>query len=147
VTTLTDPLTEATRLMVMGCSGDERAYYSGYVLGFLAAYSDHDTLTDTVTDAENSAWASPHSYRQASARFAMLGAKGADGFRSSGVLAGWKEATADRPDAEVCVLCERRILTDDLTDASLCERHGFMHDDCRRSICRAGTHPSGCYLP
>jgi hypothetical protein len=144
----TDHLHTALREAADG-TDHQRAYYSGYALGFMAAFVDTDVLRDVLTDAEKSWVAAPYPFDQAIARYSMLGSGTMAGvtamLHDSGVLTGFSDATAERPDAVSCTGCERRILTDDVTDAEECGRHGWCHIDCRTSICRAGLWPQGCF--
>ena len=57
-------------------------------------------------------------------------------YRASGVLFGWKQATAELPDADECMACEQRVLAADCERAVHCRYHGtFCDEDCARTVC------------
>jgi hypothetical protein len=112
------------------------AYQLGWVRGFtagLALGDDVATSDELAREQENAENAAPWERKHGEAEFAF------------GWLAGFAEATADRPDAQTCVVgdCQRRILTDidDAYGECRCtDEYGCRwHDDvCRCSATNVG---------
>ena len=63
---------------------------------------------------------------------------------ASGVLWGFRQATDDQDDAEVCSACDQRVLTQRDELACSCDDHGwFWSPDCQRSLCNPVSSTCG----
>ena len=118
---------------------DKRAWLLGVNAGYVAALSPADVWQLIFTQARGSHYATPAPYEQAVTGLRMLRLPELQ-LRSvlyySGVLHGYKQATVDEPDADECIMCGNRILTDRVQHAQ-CRYHGyFCSEDCRQKTCR-----------
>ncbi len=124
----------------------EHAYYRGVEAGFDVAFGTGDP--DVFRTAHREMFAAPHSFEDACLRVEMLertftNRRRLDYFHACGVLAGFKEATAERGDAEECSACSGRVLTERDGEAFTpfalswqCDEHGwFCDDECKRLVC------------
>ena len=126
---------------------DEKGWLTGYVIGWLAAApSAPQDVIDMVADADNVPFSAPYDIPSVISRWGLLGTAthGMDRPRfmwAAGVLSGWKDGTARRPDANDCTLCERRVLLN--TQGVTCEHGVFCDETCHRAMC----DDPRCYEP
>ena len=123
-------------------SPEHREYWRGVMVGYAVAFD----LTDDgpLVDARNTVFAAALPLEEIDKKFTWLATGGfqrrPDVWHRAGILWGWKQATAERQDAQECAFCEQRILTDSDTEAFKCRNHGWLcNDDCRRTMCEART--------
>jgi hypothetical protein len=129
-------LTEAIR--AKADDPETAPYWEGFIVGFVATFATDDVFADSLTDARNVMFAGAHTVTDAAARIQLLGrnlepSRAQSILRACGVLFGWKQGTAERPDAEECVVCDSRILTDVDTEAQSCTVGHFCNEECHRS--------------
>lgn len=120
-------------------------WYDGFIVGFAAAICDDQALRDQLIEARATAYAHAHTIDEALAmpwlaHMVDTPARRRNYLRACGVLFGWKQATAERPDAEECTTCQDRILVDadDPASCTPCVYHGwFCSPECQRAACMA----------
>lgn len=118
---------------------DTAPYWSGYIVGFTATFTDDDVFTDALTDARGTMFAAAHNVGDTAARLRMFNRnleprRAASIMHASGVLYGWKQGTAERDDAAECVVCDARILTRLDDEAVECYGTGWFCDqNCHQS--------------
>jgi hypothetical protein len=119
---------------------DVKPYWSGAVIGFLAADMPDDFNDVYLEMIGRTTLGQPAIPSHALALVAMLPKDGPHPdtvLRACGGLAGFKWATAHYPDADVCSACDRRIFIESgPEDLYHCPVHGYMHEpDCRQTLC------------
>ena len=120
-----------------------RPYWSGALIGFLAAERADEFRDYYLEVVGKSGAAIPGSYEQVAPLVPMLTMVHPHVFlRACGALTGFLWATEHLDDAATCAACDRRIFEDSDDDFVRCQNHGPIHeDDCRRSLCEGN-----CYL-
>lgn len=119
---------------------DERAYWRGVSVGYLVAFLGGSLWSLYHRQAKATRWAAPYTWEEAAKnlpRYRPIEFPGLSLYESSGILFGYKQATAERTDAAECSACDKRVLfvTDNETLAT-CRTHGiFCDDDCADTVC------------
>ncbi len=121
---------------------DLRAYWRGVALGYLAAFLPTPYWAELHDDAKGVRWAAPIGYDlvlQHVDHYRPV-ASGMSLAEACGVLHGFKEATAERTDADQCSACDRRVLFVAQNDTlATCRTHGtFCDEACADSLCDRG---------
>jgi hypothetical protein len=113
------------------------AWLYGVQTGTLAAFSGWDLWADDLIRARHYQWSRNEPYDAALERITRLVPHGPvqlDAIRACGVLWGFKEATAEEPDAEECLFCNGRVLLDRDTDAVSTWHGVFCAEQCHRDL-------------
>jgi len=134
-------VTERLRDLIgeIGQDQDRAAWPAGYVIGFVAGLTGDDYLVDEVQRARDTWWAGTLGEDDAAQRWAVLCRAWGEPrsprqhLRACGLLTGWKAATEDRPDAQECLVCEARLLTD--REGVSCGHGWFCDEDHQRTWC------------
>ena len=128
---------------------NQRVHARGLVAGYLIAFGLE--TPDTLAVAQRTYFAAPYLFEEAMERgLSWRTVRDQDGYLfACGVLLGFKEGTRDRPDAEECTACSRRIcidVADDTQEHTVCG-HGTIcasnNRDCWSTM-HAGTGHREC---
>lgn len=136
---LWDEAMDAINLSRLTDDDNEAAYLRGVNLGYLAALSEAAVWQTPLREARDEWFARALPYEQVKPLLGMLPLaphRLTRKFLASGVLYGFHQATARRPDASECSACGGRVLF--LTDDNLrtCAYHGtFCDQDCADLVC------------
>ena len=136
---------DALHLSKLTDQPNERAYWRGVNLGYLAAFSAAPIWRDFLTQARQEWFAQPAPWDHIRQVLGMLPTDRpwveARRYQASGVLFGYLMATAELPDAAECSACGNRILLDRDEGIRSCNYHGpFCDDDCLRRLCADLCH-------
>ena len=116
-------------------SGDLDSYHwwIGVSSGYMSAFNPHALWRDDLRKAKQSLVARTLGLDEATDRAGRFGLEGLQRRRflmDCGVLWGFKEATAERDDAQECIACNARILSD-VDEQAYQTHHGWVcNDDC-----------------